>query len=393
LNHHIIDSEVQDFIFEKSKQKIDITKLILSGSPYKHISIQELAQQISGRIKIKDKLPNWYCTKNIYYPPTVNLEQTSSEATAMYKSNLVSGETLIDLTGGFGIDDYYFSKKLQTVIHCELNKETSLIAKHNFEVLGIQNIETHTINGLEFLKNHTPVDWIYIDPSRRHDYKGKVFFLEDCLPNIPENIDLLFTQSQHILIKTSPLLDIKIGIQSLKYVKEIHVVSLNNEVKELLWILEKDYTENILIQAVNIKNSKTSTFTFILEEENSTQVLYDTPKKYIYEPNAAIMKSGGFGSVSKSFGISKLHPNSHLYTADKKINFPGRSFELISIIPYQKQLLKKRGFNKANITTRNFPETVSQIRKKLKIKEGGDSYLFFTTDMNNTKMVLNCRKY
>lgn len=393
MNHHIIDSEVQDFIFEKSKQKIDITKLILSGSPYKHISIQELAQQISGRIKIKDKLPNWYCTKNIYYPPTVNLEQTSSEATAMYKSNLVSGETLIDLTGGFGIDDYYFSKKLQTVIHCELNKETSLIAKHNFEVLGIQNIETHTINGLEFLKNHTPVDWIYIDPSRRHDYKGKVFFLEDCLPNIPENIDLLFTQSQHILIKTSPLLDIKIGIQSLKYVKEIHVVSLNNEVKELLWILEKDYTENILIQAVNIKNSKTSTFTFILEEENSTQVLYDTPKKYIYEPNAAIMKSGGFGSVSKSFGISKLHPNSHLYTADKKINFPGRSFELISIIPYQKQLLKKRGFNKANITTRNFPETVSQIRKKLKIKEGGDSYLFFTTDMNNTKMVLNCRKY
>ncbi len=392
LNNHITDSEIQDFIFDKSENRIDITKFILSGSPYIHITIQELAQQISGRIKVKDKLPTWYNTKKIYYPPTINIEQTSSETTAIYKSNLVSGKTLIDLTGGFGIDDYYFSKKLRKVIHCELNKEVSNIAQHNFQVLGVNNIETYTGDGLELLKKHHTVDWIYIDPSRRHDHKGKVFFLEDCLPNVPENINTLFEKSNHILIKTSPLLDINIGIQSLQFVQEIHIVAVHNEVKELLWVLEKGCKEDTLIKAINITKKKTSIFPFTLKEESNIQPQFSLPQKYIYEPNAAILKGGGFSSITKHYKLNKLHINSHLYTSENKIDFPGRSFELLTIIPYQKQSLKKANFSKANITTRNFTETVSQIRKKFKIKDGGDTYLFFTTDVNNNKIVLNCKK-
>jgi len=232
LKNRLLDTEIQDFIFKKSDEHVDISKFILSGTPFEDISVQELAAQIQGRRTIKTKLPVWHQTREIYYPPGIHLEQTSSEATALYKSSLVSGDTLIDLTGGFGIDDYYFSKKVKHIIHCELNPLLSNIAAHNFLVLGANNIETQCGDGLEILQNQHTVDWIYVDPSRRHDSKGKVFFLEDCLPDVPSNLDLLFSKSNQILIKTAPLLDIHAGIKSLRFVKEIHVVAVQNEVKE-----------------------------------------------------------------------------------------------------------------------------------------------------------------
>ncbi|SEK28475.1 hypothetical protein SAMN04487910_0161 [Aquimarina amphilecti] len=392
MNKHILHKEVQDFIIKKSDTSIDLAKFILSGSPFDTISVQELAQQINGRLKTKGKLPLWYETKDIYYPPTLNLEQTSSETTALYKSNLVTGNILIDLTGGFGIDDYYFSKKVEKVIHCELNANLSEMAAHNFQVLKADNIQTHANNGLEILEKLPSVDWIYIDPSRRHDSKGKVFFLEDCLPDVPSNLERLFSKSNRILIKTSPLLDIRSGLKSLKFVKEIHIIAVHNEVKELLWILEKDTKLETLIKTVQIHKELNQVFSFLLHEENNVSPKFSFPKKYLYEPNASIMKSGGFYSVSKAYELEKLHQHSHLYTSDNLIDFPGRCFEILSVFPYQRKILKKERITKANITTRNFPETVSEIRKKFKIKDGGDIYLFFTTNCNDEKIVLKCRK-
>ncbi|GAA4279083.1 class I SAM-dependent methyltransferase [Aquimarina mytili] len=392
MNKKILHKEVQEFIFEKSNTSIDLNKLILRGSPFVDISIQEIAQQINGRLKAKQKLPTWFSKKGIYYPPTLNLEQTSSEATAIYKSSLVSGDTLIDLTGGFGIDDYFFSKKMQHVIHCELNIDLSAIAKYNFDLLDVKNIKSLTGDGVTILKNFEKLDWIYIDPSRRHDSKGKVFFLEDCIPNVIDNLDILFAKSKNILIKTSPLLDIHLGVNALKYVKEIHVVAVENEVKELLWILEKSFDGDCIIKTINITKNRTHEFSFSLKEEVKQSIYYSEPKAFLYEPNAAILKSGGFLSVGNAFEVKKLHLHSHLYTSDQKIDFPGRRFEVITTFLYHKKTISKAGITKANITTRNFPESVAVLRKKHKIKDGGDNYLFFTTNCNNKRIVILCKK-
>lgn len=392
MNTKILHKEVQEFILEKSNSSLELSTLILNGSPFEDITIQELAQQIQGNRKTKTKLPLWHAKNAIYYPPTINLEQTSSEATALYKSNLISGKTLIDLTGGFGIDDYYFSKRIKKVIHCELNASLSEIATYNFKVLEVDNITTIHGDGLEILKSQNTVDWIYIDPSRRHDSKGKVFFLEDCLPNVPDNLELLFDKSSNIMIKTSPLLDIHTGIKALQHVKKIHIVAVDNEVKELIWILSKNYTEEIRMITVNIQKSGNQEFSFFLNEEGKQSLHLDAPKSYLYEPNAAILKSGGFLTIGNTMGLKKLHNHSHLYTSEKIIDFPGRNFEIVTVYPYQKKAIAKSGIIKANITTRNFPESVAILRKKLKIKDGGDDYLFFTTDHMNKKIIIHSKK-
>src|SRR6056297_302849 len=222
--------------------------VLLEKPNFEGVSQKELAEQIEAKKKCQDKLTTWFNTPNIYYPNKLNIEQTSSETTAAYKAQMVSGKSLVDLTGGFGVDSYFFSKKMESVLHCEITSELSEIACHNFKVLGQENIECYPVDGVVFLKSSTSnFDWIYIDPSRRNDKKGKVFLLEDCLPNLPENLSLLFEKTQNILVKTSPLLDIKMGIETLEFVKEVHVVAVQNEVKELLFILEKGYTGSIQI--------------------------------------------------------------------------------------------------------------------------------------------------
>jgi len=338
-------------------------------------------------------LPSWYNTENIIYPSKISLEQTSSEKTALYKSELVSGETLIDLTGGFGVDDFYFSKKVHQVTHCEVNEVLSEIVNHNFKQLKIENIQCIAGDSCKILENlNQKFDWIYIDPSRRNDAKGKVFMLKDCLPNVPENIDYYFNYSDNILIKTAPILDLTAGMGELKNIAEIHIIALENEVKELLWVLKKNHTAPIAIKTCNISKNGNEYFSFAWDEWH-VEVSYGYPKKYIYEPNAAIMKSGGFQVVADKFKINKLHPHSHLYTSENWIDFPGRAFELIHFIPYNKNEMKATLENKkANITTRNFPDSVESLRKKWKIKEGGEQYCFFTTNMNNDKIVLLCNK-
>jgi len=390
LNSNILTKEVQHFI--TANLKSNITKLILKGSPFNNVSIQELATQIATKNKCNHKLPTWFKTENIYYPTKLNIEQTSSEITAKHKANLVSGNSLIDITGGFGVDAFYFSRKVKNVTHCEINKELSSIVSHNLKQFNIENIKIINGDGIEYLKNNTKkYDWIYTDPSRRNDLKGKVFLLQDCLPNIPENIDLLFQKSENILLKTSPILDITSAINELKFVKEIHIIAIENEVKELLFILENTYNQTINIKTVNFNKKETETFNFTSKQE--ALATFSKPKKYLYEPNVAILKSGGFNQISSILKIDKLHQHSHLYTTEKLIKFPGRRFVINQVLPYDtKQLKKLIPSKKANITTRNFPENVAQIRKKTKLKEGGNQYLFFTTNLNNKHIVLLCEK-
>lgn len=392
MNSIILNTVNQNFINKNLDS--DITSLLLKSHTELEVDIKVLLEQIESKKRSKKKLPNWFQTPNIYYPNKLNIEQTSSEITAEYKSHIISGNRIIDLTGGFGVDCFYFAKQFKTVTHCEINEELSEIVTHNFQQLRIENIKTVASNGILYLQNtNSKFDWIYIDPSRRHDSKGKVFFLKDCLPNVPEHLNLLFEHSNNILIKTSPLLDLSIGINELKHVKTIHVVAVNNEVKELLWILNKDTKEgDVQIETINIKDDHKESFGFKFQEENSAKTSYSIPLTYLYEPNAAILKSGGFNSVSEQLQIKKLHQHSHLYTSHEVIEFPGRAFKIDKILPYNKKQFKKSGIKKANITTRNFPESVENIRKKLIIKDGGDIYIFATTNFEDEKILIICSK-
>lgn len=390
MNLAILYPAIQNYINENLNT--DVSKILFKGTVFEDATTQEIVEQIEAKKKCKSKLPTWFSTDGIYFPNKLNIEQTSSEITAKYKANLVSGKNMIDLTGGLGVDCFFFSDVFQSVTHCEINEELSAIATHNFEKLVVNNIKTIAQNGLKYIKTTDEIfDCIYVDPSRRNDVKGKVFLLKDCLPNVPENIDLLFQKSDKILIKNSPILDIKSAINELKYVKEIHIVAVKNEVKELLFLLERNYDKNILIKTININKEKSQPFDFKFNKDiNST---YSLPKKYLYEPNSAILKSGGFHEVSAQLNIGKLQQHAHLYTSSDLIDFPGRRFEIEHVIPFDKKQLKKLiPSKKANITTRNFPQSVAEIRKKTGLKDGGNQYLFFTTDMNDKHIVIISKK-
>lgn len=389
MDHSILTQVVQDFINQNIS--VNITQLALQKNPFPETNWTLILQQIAAKQKAITKLPSWFQTPNIYYPSKVSVEQTSSEKTARYKSDLISGKNLIDLSGGFGVDDFYFAQRFEQVIHCEIEATLSEIVQHNFKQMGVSNIECISGDSEVTLTNlNKSFDWLYIDPSRRNETKGKVFMLKDCLPNVPEKLDFYYRFTSNLMIKTAPILDITAGLSELQNVKAIHIVALENEVKELLWIIEKDWIGNPKITTINLTKEKTETFSF---EWNSVAVAeYSEPKTYLYEPNAAIMKSGGFDWISAQFKLKKLHPHSHLYTSDTLIEFPGRVFAIDQTVPYNKTEMKLLGNQKANITIRNFPDTVENIRKKWKINDGGNCYSFFTTDVNNHKIVLLCSK-
>jgi|SRR6218665_1045658 len=390
MDESLLTAKIQEFI--NSSLDADVSQLALQKNRFPNTGWTSLLNQIAAKQKAKTKLPTWFNASNIYYPSKISVEQTSSEKTAEYKSELVSGSSLIDLTGGFGVDDFYFAKNIDKVIHCEINEDLSGIVAHNFKQLNVGNINCIAGDSSEILKELSQdFDWIYIDPSRRNDAKGKVFMLKDCLPNVPELLDFYFEHAPNIMIKTAPILDISAGLSELRNVKAIHIVALENEVKELLWILEKNYTNPIEIRTCNLAKENQEVFRF--ELGNGSIPKYSLPKKYLFEPNASIMKSGGFDQITEQFPVEKLHQHSHLYTSETAVEFPGRIFKIDSSFEYSKPNMKSFLENKkANITTRNFPETVENIRKKWKINEGGNVYCFFTTDINNNKIVLLCSK-
>ncbi|OYQ43637.1 SAM-dependent methyltransferase [Flavobacterium cyanobacteriorum] len=390
MQHPVLNAEVQQFIKDNTGKPV--SQLALQKNPFPDVEWAVILNQVAAREKAQGKLPRWFAAENIIYPSKVSVEQTSSEATAKYKARLVSGERLIDLTGGLGVDDLYFAEKCSEVVHCELDPELSTIAAHNFRQLSVGNITCMQGDSLGILKSQNRQwDWIYIDPSRRNGAKGKVFMLADCLPDVPALLDTYFTFSANIMVKTAPLLDISAGLAELSGVKAIHVVALNNEVKELLWLLEKDCKGTPAIHAVNLVKDNETIVSGLYGSD--VTVNYSLPQEYLYEPNSAIMKSGLIDAAGHSSGLSKLHRHSQLFTSASVTEFPGRRFKIQQVLLYNKSEMKRYAEGrKMNITVRNFPVSVEELRKKWKIKDGGDVYAFFTTNMNNEKIVMICIK-
>ena len=337
--------------------------------------------------KARKKLPTWFACPGIYYPPTLNLEQCSSELTARYKTGLAGGNTLLDLTGGFGVDSYFFANRFGQVHYCELNPELAEIASHNFARLGADNLTVHTKSGLEVFSDLQKAgirpDWVYADPSRRDAKGGRVVTLEDYQPDIPAHLGELLAGTDNLLLKTSPMLDLAAGSRSLRHIREVHVVAVDNEVRELLWWLQPGYEGPCTRVALDLGKGEPLRFT--LKEEEAAQCSYSLPGAYLYEPHAALMKAAPFCLLGEQTGLEKLHPHTHLYTSEALVPFPGRRFRIRAVLPYKADKLP---FSKAHVATRNFPERVEVIRKRTGIKPGGDTYLFFVKTADDSLKVL-----
>jgi 16S rRNA G966 N2-methylase RsmD len=375
LNNKILAIAAQDFINKHLYD--DVHKIAMSKSGIDGVDAKELANQISAKKKSQKKLPTWFSTPLIYFPPVLSIEQTSSEVTAAYKATLATGETLIDVTAGFGVDSYYFSKKIKSTVHCEINKELLQIVTHNAQILGQHNTRFENADGLIFLKDsNIHFDTIYIDPVRRGT-TGKVFMLKDCSPDVVANLDLLLERSSILIIKTAPMLDITAGLNELKNVSEIHIVSVRNEVKELLWVLKKGNDSVVRIIAVTI-NDQIKSFAFDRNGEEQEQIILDfEPHGFLYEPDAALLKSGAFDLIAKRYGLNKLHSQTQLYTSEV-INpvFPGRIFRINRILSPGE--LKKEKQLTGNVIVRNYRDTPENLIKKYKIKSDDKRFLIFT---------------
>ena len=390
LNFKLLENHVQRYI--NDHLQVNLAKMALKGTSFEGVQTSELITQIEAKLKCKKKLPTWYNSKQIIYANKLNIEQSSSEITANYKRNLIGGETLLDLTGGFGVDTYFFSKTLKHVTYCEVNKNLSEIVKHNLKILKASNIFIKAMDGLLYIQQkNRQYDWIYIDPSRRNKIGNKLYFIEECYPNVIENLDLLFLRSNNILIKLSPMLDIKSALKIFKNTKEVHVVAIKNEVKELLFLLEKGYTNEACVKAINLQTTQPN-FKFKISQEKTT-IDFQEPMNYLYEPNAAILKCGAFKNIAIHFKIMKLGQHTHLYTSSRITkDFPGKIYKIHKIIPYKKHNVKReiKG-RKANIKTRNFPNKTKEIKKEYKILDGGNQFIFFTTS-DKGKHVIICSK-
>ena len=354
------------------------------------LNITLLAQQIEGKNKAKNKIPSWYKNPDIVYPKRISMEQCSSELTAKYKAKLFRGKKMIDLTGGFGVDCYFMSKSFEECTYIEENKELQSIVELNFNTLNT-NIKSIRNDGLKVLKsNENYYDLIYLDPDRRDKSNQKKIKLEDYNPNITDNIDLLLKKGKQILIKTSPLLDIKKVLTQIKKIKEVHILSINNECKEVLYIINNEISE---VEIFCLDLVKKHNLCFRLKDEEK-KCKISNPMKFLYEPNKAILKAGGYNTTANYFELHKLNKNSHLYTSDKLItNFPGRTFIIKAVCNLKnKEIYNFIKDNKANITKRNFPISINSIRKKTGLKDGGNKYIFATRISNDKPKIIICEK-
>ena len=389
MNKHILDKEVQEFI--KANRELSPSAIALKKSPFAQVSSAELAAQIDGWQRSVRKLPTWAFSANIYYPDKINLEQCSSEHTALIKQTLIQPDSkVVDVTGGFGIDSCYIAQEAEIVIHCELNENLSKIVQHNAAELGVNNLVCLATDGVEYIRQQEDdvLDYIYIDPSRRVNH-AKVFLLEDCEPNIVELQDLFFSKSRYIICKLSPLLDISTALGKLRHVKYVFTVSVDGDCKELLFVQDKRFEGIPKISAIRLFADQIQVHTFTAEEEKSTLIRASEPLLYLYDPDVSVTKSGAFKTIAKRFNLFKLHTNTHLYTSETiNTEFPGRIFKILNVqnIPTFK---KNNRIDKANVATKNFPIKVDEIRKRFKIKDGGEDFLFFTTDAAGNHIVIH----
>lgn len=393
----------ETILFIREHRNDDVHSLALQAKRYPQVDMPLAIVQIAGWQATVSKIPSWHATEGLLYPRHLSLEQCSSEVTALYKASLVHGEGLVDLTGGFGIDCAFLATQFKTVTYIERQEELCELAMHNFPLLGLKHIRVQNGDGVEYLQQMPAVDCIFLDPARRNEHGGKTVAISDCEPNAATLEKLLLEKGKQVMIKLSPMLDLSLAIRDMQHVSEAHIVSVNNECKELLLLLRPgDDSPEIPsamsqpIVCINFANQEIQRFVFTRKSEQATECSYTHEiGTYLYEPNASILKAGAFRSIASSFHLSKLHANSHLYTSNERIEkFPGRIFRITGYSSLNKKELKNilNGLDKANITTRNFPQSVAELRKRLKLTDGGDIYLFATTLNDERKIIIRCEK-
>lgn len=391
-------NEFRQFVKEHAAD--DLNRLLLSASRYPSIDVAFAVEQIASRRQIRDKLPAWYANDALLFPSKISAEQCSSEQTASYKQRLVKeSDRLCDLTGGLGIDSFYFSRQVSHVTYIERFPAYCEAARHNFAALNVANITIVEGDSKELVAGLPEVDVFYIDPARRGEGNKRVYALTDCEPDLPALLPELFRHAPKVIAKLSPMADIRLTLDLLPGTTGIHVLSVKNECKELLFVVERD-AEMVspAIHCINFNcNGSEESFIFSLMDEQVEELhLACQMKRYFYEPNASLLKAGAFKSTAARFGMEKLHVSSHLYTSDeRKDNFPGRSFVVEEVYPFSGKLCKSlaKDIPQANITVRNFPLSVDELRKRTKIADGGEVYLFATTLADNSKILVKCRKF
>ena len=366
-----------DFIeFIRGHEDEDPNKLLLSAGKYPGIDVRAAAEQIVARRAIKEKLPEWHAHPEIFYPSRLSTEQCSSELTARYKQRLAAGDSLCDLTGGLGVDSYYFAQSVGHVYYVERDPAYCEAAVRNFKCLRAGNI-TCAAGDAYGMATSISADTFYLDPARRAKDNRRVFALADCEPDVLRLKSILLRKARRLIVKISPMADLTETSRLLPETSEIHVLAVRNECKELLFVLESDPGHRpVPITAVNFTPQGGQT-------------------DYLYEPNAAILKSGAFKTVARRYGLSKLERHSHLYTSSRLVaDFPGRIFAVECVLDFSGKQLKALGkeLPKANITVRNFPLSVADLRQKSGIRDGGDTYLFATTLHPRRPVLLVTRK-
>ena len=398
-----ISLETLAFIEEHAEDNVQT--LALRAARYPNVHMATAIVQIAARQTARTKLPTWWSIASIRYPSHLSMEQCSSEVTARYKATLIPEElksgSITDLSGGFGVDFTCMAEGFEKATYVERQEELCALAEHNLPLLGLPHAEVVNADSVKYLESMDCQSVIFIDPARR-DIKGrKTVLISDCEPDISRLQSLLLEKAQRVIVKLSPMLDISLALEQLQCIKEVHVVAVKGECKELLLVMEADANSTeARIVCTNLPTSVPAVwptpFCFTRqEEENSTYPVATQIKRYLYEPNGVLMKAGAFRSVASHYGVEKLHPNSHLYTSDQWIkDFPGRVFEVITHGGFGKREVKEllTSVKKANLTVRNFPNSVAELRKRFKLPEGGDDYLFATTLSKGDKVWILCRK-
>jgi hypothetical protein len=385
-----VSEEVRQFIVANAEA--DIPSLVLKYKTIDGVPIADIADQIVGKRKARTKLPTYFAHMHILYPPTLNLEQTSSEETAGYKSQVLSSVandgTVVDLTGGFGIDSMMLSRAFHSVIHVEHDAGIQTLAAYNHALLGCANIVYENTDAQTFLSSSPNVSAVYIDPSRRKSTR-KVYSFHDCQPDITELQHVIFGITEALLVKASPMHDIQLALREVRHVRRVMVVAVDNEVRELLLLAVRNFDGPALLSAVNISNGVTHEFEFTPEDEQRSAVAYAAPMSYLYEPYASLLKAGGFKVIASRFHVSKLQVNTHLYTSERFIaDFPGRIFRVNAFVKANKKSVSVHfPDGRANVIVRNYPSTPEELKKKLKLNDGSDRYLLAFTSPDGPMLV------
>ncbi len=388
-----MNKETFQFIEENKDKNVHSLALLLYHFP--NVDKKWALQQITGLQKIEKKVPTFYNNKDILYPVRLSLEQSSSQITALHKSKQITGNTLFDLTGGFGIDSYFLSQSFEKTIYVERNKELCSIAKHNFKALNNPKIEVINKCATTFLeKIKLLADWIYIDPARRSHTGQKVYYLDDLEPNILDLEPLIFSKTERLMIKLSPMIDIVVLRRQLPQINEIQIVAIKNECKELIAIVDKTVEKPFTVKTFNYTKNRVEELEY--NKENRVGERYaEQVKSYLYEPNSAILKAKAYDVLSTIHKVEKLHKHSHLFTSKECLtNFQGRCFQVEKVYEFNKKGIKALLLDtkQANLSTRNFPLSVEKLKKRLKLKDGGEYYLFATTLLNEKAVLIKTRK-